>query len=57
MRGKGSRARTPEVRVNYRVKAREVRLIDPEGQQLGVVNTDEALRKADAAQKNIKTVL
>ena len=47
MRGKGSRARTPEVRVNSRVKAREVRLIDPEGQQLGVVNTGEALRKAE----------
>jgi translation initiation factor IF-3 len=41
--------RKPEedsVNVNERIRAAEVRLIDPEGQQLGVLTRDEALRIA-----------
>ncbi len=35
-----------EIRVNERIRAREVRLIDEKGAQLGVVSTQEALRMA-----------
>jgi translation initiation factor IF-3 len=36
----------PQYRINDRIKARQVRLIDPAGVQLGVVSLEEALRKA-----------
>ena len=35
-----------EIRVNERIRAREVRLIDEKGAQLGVMSTQEALRVA-----------
>ena len=35
-----------EIRVNERIRAREVRLIDEKGAQLGVMSTQEALRLA-----------
>ncbi len=35
--------------VNNQIRAREVRLIDPEGKQLGVFNLTEALRKSREA--------
>ncbi|MCK5554541.1 MAG: translation initiation factor IF-3 [Deltaproteobacteria bacterium] len=35
-----------EVRVNRRIKAREVRVIDPEGKQLGIMSLDDALNMA-----------
>lgn len=34
-------------RINHRIRATEVRLIDPDGNQLGVVELDDALEKAD----------
>jgi translation initiation factor IF-3 len=37
---------TREVKVNRRIKAREVRVIDPEGKQLGIMPLDEALSAA-----------
>jgi translation initiation factor IF-3 len=37
---------TREVRVNRRIKAREVRVIDPDGKQLGIMPLDEALNSA-----------
>ena len=37
---------TREVRVNRRIKAREVRVIDPDGNQLGIMPLDEALNSA-----------
>lgn len=33
--------------MNNRIRAKEVRLIDPDGKQLGVVPTSEALKKAE----------
>ena len=41
--GKGVRQ---EVRVNRRIRAREVRVIDPEGKQLGIMPLDDALNTA-----------
>ncbi len=35
-----------EVRVNDRIRAKEVRLIDPDGKQLGIVPLEDALEKA-----------
>lgn len=35
-----------ELRVNQRIRIKEVRLIGPEGEQMGVVPTQEALQKA-----------
>jgi len=37
------------MRVNDRINAPQVRLIDPEGEQLGIVNLNEALNRADEA--------
>lgn len=36
----------PQYRINDRIRVRQVRLIDENGSQLGVLNTDDALRKA-----------
>ncbi|MFO8239578.1 MAG: translation initiation factor IF-3 [Dissulfuribacterales bacterium] len=41
-------AREIPVNVNYRIRAREVRLVSEDGKQLGVVTLDEALAKAEA---------
>jgi translation initiation factor IF-3 len=38
--------KTPRVRVNRNIFAREVRLIDSDGTQIGIVNINEALRMA-----------
>jgi len=38
-----SKAKEPEVRINQRIRAREVRLVDTDGGQLGVVSIQEAL--------------
>lgn len=42
-----------EIRVNERIRAREVRLIDENGAQLGVVSTQEALRIARERQYDL----
>ena len=47
MRGSRGSSREPEVRINHRIRAREVRLIDEDGQQLGVVPTKEALAMSE----------
>ncbi len=47
MKGRGSRHREPEVRINHRIRAREVRLVDEDGGQLGVVQTREALNMSE----------
>lgn len=44
---KGHRTREPEVRINQRIRAREVRLIDESGKQLGVVPIREALNMSE----------
>ena len=38
-----------DFRVNHRIRVPEVRLIDAEGEQVGIVNTKEARRMADDA--------
>jgi translation initiation factor IF-3 len=35
------------VRVNEQIRAREVRVVGPDGKQIGIMSVDEALRKAD----------
>lgn len=45
-RGQAARKRTPLVRVNGRIKAVEVRLVDSDGGQLGVYHLPDALRIA-----------
>jgi translation initiation factor IF-3 len=35
-----------ELRVNNRIRIREVRLIGPEGEQMGIVSTQDAMQKA-----------
>ena len=47
MKGRGSRQREPEVRINQRIRAREVRLVAEDGEQLGVVQTREALKMSE----------
>jgi translation initiation factor IF-3 len=42
------RGREERVRKNERIRAREVRLISPDGKQIGVVSRDEALKAAKA---------
>jgi translation initiation factor IF-3 len=44
--GRGRRDRGNYVRKNERIRAREVRLLGPDGQQIGVVSRDEALTAA-----------
>jgi translation initiation factor IF-3 len=44
---KGFKAKEAEVRVNQRIKAREVRLISDTGEQLGVVPIREALQMSE----------
>ena len=48
VKGRGySRSREPEVRINQRIRAREVRLVDADGSQLGVVGIQEALAMSE----------
>jgi len=47
MKGRGYRQREPEVRINHRIRAREVRLVDEDGGQLGIVQTREALNMSE----------
>jgi translation initiation factor IF-3 len=45
-----------EYRVNKRIKAKEVRLIDQEGEQIGIVSRKDALEKADEANLDLVEV-
>ena len=36
-----------DLRINQRIRVKEVRLIGPEGEQMGIINTQEALQKAE----------
>ncbi len=48
VKGRGySRSREPEVRINQRIRAREVRLIAGDGEQLGVLPIREALSMSE----------
>ena len=46
--GRGRRDRGNYVRKNERIRAREVRLLGPDGKQIGIVPRDEALEAAKA---------
>ena len=36
-----------DLRINQRIRVKEVRLIGPDGEQMGIVNTQDALQKAE----------
>jgi len=36
-----------DLRINQRIRVKEVRLIGPDGEQMGIVNTQDALKKAE----------
>ena len=40
------RSTVPKQRINHLIKVPEVRVIGPEGEQLGILKTSEALRQA-----------
>ena len=46
-RGRPDRNREPEIRHNIYIRAREVRLIAPNGENVGVIDTRDAQKKAD----------
>ncbi|MBU0744344.1 MAG: translation initiation factor IF-3 [Gammaproteobacteria bacterium] len=48
-RSRGPNSSTKRAKVNHQISAREVRLIDAEGQQVGIVGIQEALNQAEAA--------
>jgi translation initiation factor IF-3 len=52
----GEGAIAKEFRINERIRAREVRLIGPEGQQVGIVPSYEALRMAREASLDLVEV-
>lgn len=43
------RQQTPTVRINHRIRAREVRVIGPDGQQAGIMSVGDALEMARKA--------
>lgn len=47
---------TDEPRLNHRIRAREVRLIDPEGNQLGIMSSQEALEQAESYELDLVEV-
>ena len=48
-RGRHRSGRGPQIRKNDRIRAREVRLLGPDGKQIGVVAREKALEAAKAA--------
>ena len=44
---------TKKARINSQITARELRLIDVDGSQIGIVNVEEALRKAEVANLDL----
>ena len=45
-KGRGRRHWEPRIRVNDRIRVREVRVVDAEGEQVGIMKTEEALALA-----------
>jgi translation initiation factor IF-3 len=41
--------RGPQIRINHRIRVPEVRVVDADGSNLGVISTDEAIRRAREA--------
>lgn len=48
--------RQPQARINDGIRAKQVRLISPEGEQVGVVSLQEALRFADERELDLVQV-
>jgi len=46
MRPRGPVASEPKVRVNQRIRADKVRVISPDGEQLGILDVSDALRRS-----------
>jgi translation initiation factor IF-3 len=47
VRPRGPAVSEPKVRVNQRIRADRVRVISPEGEQLGILDVPEALRRSE----------
>ena len=50
---RGSNSAVKRARVNHQISAREVRLIDQDGGQVGIVSSQEALQKAQVANLDL----
>ncbi|MBL8601553.1 MAG: translation initiation factor IF-3 [Myxococcales bacterium] len=48
--------RTPQVRVNYRIRVPEVRVIASDGSQLGIMSSQEAIRRAQEESMDLVEV-
>ena len=55
-RKKPSLQRTPDLRVNRQIRAREVRVIDDQGNQLGVMDPRDAVRIAQERELDLVEV-
>jgi translation initiation factor IF-3 len=55
-RDAGFRGKREEVRVNTRIRAKTVRVIDPEGKQLGILPVSEALKIASEYELDLVEV-
>ena len=53
---KDRRKKDPGPRANGQIRAKQVRVIDPEGNQLGVLHISEAMRKAEEAELDLVEV-
>jgi len=53
---KDSKDKDKDIQVNHEIKAREVRLIGPDGKQLGIMPLKDALRYAQEAQLDLVKV-
>jgi translation initiation factor IF-3 len=56
LRRPGGDSVTKDIRVNEQIRVREVRLIDADGGQLGIVSISEALRIADDRELDLVEV-
>ncbi|MEE9523861.1 MAG: translation initiation factor IF-3 [Thermodesulfovibrionales bacterium] len=56
MKRRDSGKKVDKTRINERIRAREVRLVDADGAQLGVVSRDEALGKARGSDLDLVEV-
>jgi len=45
-----------ELRINQRIRVKEVRLIGPNGEQMGIVNTQDALQRAEESSLDLVEV-
>ncbi|MBN1605347.1 MAG: translation initiation factor IF-3 [Polyangiaceae bacterium] len=48
--------RGPQIRINRRIRVPEVRVVGPDGANLGVLSTDDALRRAEALNMDLVEV-